>query len=71
VDYGAHLPVIDFGFHKFSLEWLSVRAGSSGLGFQSLIDQRSLDLFPAVARCPDHSCGDPSLIAGTWLSARA
>jgi len=22
VDYGAHL-VIDFGFHKFSLEWLS------------------------------------------------
>jgi alkanesulfonate monooxygenase SsuD/methylene tetrahydromethanopterin reductase-like flavin-dependent oxidoreductase (luciferase family) len=23
LDYGAHLPVIDFGFHKFSLEWLS------------------------------------------------
>lgn len=23
MDYGAHLPVIDFGFRKFSLEWLS------------------------------------------------
>ena len=23
MDYGAHLPVIDFGFHKFSLDWLS------------------------------------------------
>jgi len=23
LDYGAHLPVIDFGFRKFSLEWLS------------------------------------------------
>ena len=23
MDYGAHLAVIDFGFHKFSLEWLS------------------------------------------------
>src|SRR5215475_1812306 len=23
LDYGAHLPVVDFGFRKFSLEWLS------------------------------------------------
>jgi len=43
---------------------IRVGADSSGLGFQSHIDEQSLDLFPAVARCPDHSCGDPSLIAG-------
>ena len=37
MDYGAHLPVIDFGFHKFSLEWLSayVRAARD-LGFNAL-----------------------------------
>ena len=37
MDYGAHLPVIDFGFHKFSLEWLCayVRAARD-LGFKAI-----------------------------------
>jgi probable F420-dependent oxidoreductase len=37
LDYGAHLPVIDFGFHHFSLEWLSayVRAARE-LGFKAI-----------------------------------
>jgi len=36
-----------------------IRTGSSGLGLQSHIDQRSLDLFPPVARCADRSCCSP------------
>lgn len=37
MDYGAHLPVIDFGFHRFSLEGLSayVRAARD-LGFKGI-----------------------------------
>ena len=37
MDYGAHLPVIDFGFHTFSLDWLSayVRAARD-LGFKAI-----------------------------------
>ena len=37
MDYGAHLPVIDFGFHRVSLEWLSayVRAARD-LGFKAI-----------------------------------
>ena len=37
MDYGAHLPVIDFGFHAFSLDWLSgyVRAARD-LGFKAI-----------------------------------
>jgi len=37
LDYGAHLPVIDFGFHRFSLDWLSayVRAARD-LGFKAI-----------------------------------
>ena len=38
MDYGAHLPVVDFGFRKFSLEWLSeyVRAARD-LGFKAVL----------------------------------
>src|SRR5207249_9857005 len=37
LDYGAHLPVIDFGFHKFSLEWLSAYVRTArDLGFKAL-----------------------------------
>ena len=37
MDYGAHLPVIDFGFHKFSLEWLSAYVRTArDLGFKAL-----------------------------------
>jgi alkanesulfonate monooxygenase SsuD/methylene tetrahydromethanopterin reductase-like flavin-dependent oxidoreductase (luciferase family) len=38
LDYGAHLPVVDFGFHKFSLEYLSayVRAARD-LGFKAVL----------------------------------
>jgi alkanesulfonate monooxygenase SsuD/methylene tetrahydromethanopterin reductase-like flavin-dependent oxidoreductase (luciferase family) len=38
LDYGAHLPVIDFGFRKFSLEWLSeyVRTARD-LGFKAVL----------------------------------
>ena len=37
LDYGAHLPVIDFGFHAVSLDWLSgyVRAARD-LGFKAI-----------------------------------
>jgi hypothetical protein len=37
LDYGAHLPVIDFGFHKFSLEWLSAYVRTArNLGFKAI-----------------------------------
>ena len=37
MDYGAHLPVIDFGFHKFSLEWLSAYVRTArDLGFKAI-----------------------------------
>ena len=37
LDYGAHLPVIDFGFHKFSLEWLSAYVRTArDLGFKAI-----------------------------------
>jgi alkanesulfonate monooxygenase SsuD/methylene tetrahydromethanopterin reductase-like flavin-dependent oxidoreductase (luciferase family) len=37
VDYGAHLPVIDFGFHKFSFEWLSAYVRTArDLGFKAI-----------------------------------
>lgn len=37
MDYGAHVPVIDFGFHKFSLEWLSAYVRTAReLGFKAL-----------------------------------
>jgi alkanesulfonate monooxygenase SsuD/methylene tetrahydromethanopterin reductase-like flavin-dependent oxidoreductase (luciferase family) len=38
LDYGAHLPVIDFGFRKFSLEWLSLYVRTArDLGFKALL----------------------------------
>jgi alkanesulfonate monooxygenase SsuD/methylene tetrahydromethanopterin reductase-like flavin-dependent oxidoreductase (luciferase family) len=37
LDYGAHLPVIDFGFRKFSLEWLSAYVQTArDLGFKAI-----------------------------------
>jgi alkanesulfonate monooxygenase SsuD/methylene tetrahydromethanopterin reductase-like flavin-dependent oxidoreductase (luciferase family) len=37
LDFGAHLPVIDFGFHKFSLEWLSTYVRTArDLGFKAI-----------------------------------
>lgn len=38
MDYGAHLPVVDFGFHKFSLAWLSAYVRTArDLGFKAVI----------------------------------
>ncbi len=38
MDYGAHLPVVDFGFHKFSLGWLSAYVRTArDLGFKALL----------------------------------
>ena len=38
MDYGAHLPVIDFGFRKFSLEWLSAYVRTArDLGFKAVL----------------------------------
>jgi alkanesulfonate monooxygenase SsuD/methylene tetrahydromethanopterin reductase-like flavin-dependent oxidoreductase (luciferase family) len=38
LDYGAHLPVVDFGFHKFSLDWLSAYVRTArDLGFKALL----------------------------------
>jgi alkanesulfonate monooxygenase SsuD/methylene tetrahydromethanopterin reductase-like flavin-dependent oxidoreductase (luciferase family) len=38
LDYGAHLPVIDFGFRKFSLEWLSAYVRTTrDLGFKAVL----------------------------------
>ena len=38
MDYGAHLPVIDFGFRKFSLEWLSAYVRTArDLGFKAIL----------------------------------
>jgi alkanesulfonate monooxygenase SsuD/methylene tetrahydromethanopterin reductase-like flavin-dependent oxidoreductase (luciferase family) len=38
LDYGAHLPVIDFGFRKFSLEWLSAYVRTArDLGFKAVL----------------------------------
>ncbi|HEY7217900.1 MAG TPA: LLM class flavin-dependent oxidoreductase [Candidatus Binatia bacterium] len=37
MDYGAHLPVIDFGFQRFSLEWLSTYVRTArDLGFKAI-----------------------------------
>jgi alkanesulfonate monooxygenase SsuD/methylene tetrahydromethanopterin reductase-like flavin-dependent oxidoreductase (luciferase family) len=37
LDYGAHLPVVDFGFRKFSLEWLSAYVRTArDLGFKAV-----------------------------------
>src|SRR5882724_2312613 len=37
MDYGAHLPVIDFGFQRFSLEWLSAYVQAArDLGFKAV-----------------------------------
>jgi alkanesulfonate monooxygenase SsuD/methylene tetrahydromethanopterin reductase-like flavin-dependent oxidoreductase (luciferase family) len=38
LDYGAHLPVIDFGFREFSLEWLSAYVRTArDLGFNAVL----------------------------------
>jgi alkanesulfonate monooxygenase SsuD/methylene tetrahydromethanopterin reductase-like flavin-dependent oxidoreductase (luciferase family) len=38
LDYGVHLPVIDFGFRKFSLEWLSAYVQTArDLGFKAIL----------------------------------
>ena len=38
MDYGIHLPVVDFGFHKFSLEWLSAYVRTArDLGFKAVL----------------------------------
>lgn len=38
MDYGAHLPVIDFRFRKFSLEWLSLYVRTArDLGFKAVL----------------------------------
>ncbi|HXV81819.1 MAG TPA: LLM class flavin-dependent oxidoreductase [Candidatus Binatia bacterium] len=38
MDYGAHLPVVDFGFHKFSLEFLSAYVRTArDLGFKAVL----------------------------------
>ena len=38
MDYGVHLPVIDFGFRKFSLEWLSAYVRTArDLGFKAVL----------------------------------
>jgi alkanesulfonate monooxygenase SsuD/methylene tetrahydromethanopterin reductase-like flavin-dependent oxidoreductase (luciferase family) len=38
LDYGAHLPVVDFGFRKFSLEWLSAYVRTArDLGFKAVL----------------------------------
>ena len=63
LDYGAHLPVIDFGFHKFSLEWLSAYVRTArDLGFKAistndhLIHSRPwLDASTALAAILSHS----------------
>ena len=37
MDYGAHLPVINFGFQRFSLEWLSAYVQTArDLGFKAI-----------------------------------
>jgi alkanesulfonate monooxygenase SsuD/methylene tetrahydromethanopterin reductase-like flavin-dependent oxidoreductase (luciferase family) len=37
MDYGAHLPVIDFGFQRFSLEWLTAYVQAArDLGFKAV-----------------------------------
>ena len=37
MDYGAHLPVIDFGFQRFSLEWLTAYVQTArDLGFRAV-----------------------------------
>ena len=37
MDYGAHLPVVDFGFRKLSLEWLSAYVRTArDLGFKAV-----------------------------------
>jgi alkanesulfonate monooxygenase SsuD/methylene tetrahydromethanopterin reductase-like flavin-dependent oxidoreductase (luciferase family) len=63
LDYGAHLPVIDFGFHKFSLESLSAYVRTArDLGFKAistndhLIHSRPwLDAPTALAAILSHS----------------
>ena len=38
MDYGVHLPVVDFGLHKFSLDWLSVYVRTArDLGFKAVL----------------------------------
>jgi len=38
LDYGAHLPVVAFGFRKFSLEWLSAYVRTArDLGFKAVL----------------------------------
>lgn len=38
MDYGAHLPVVDFGFRKFSLKWLSDYVQTArDLGFKAVL----------------------------------
>jgi alkanesulfonate monooxygenase SsuD/methylene tetrahydromethanopterin reductase-like flavin-dependent oxidoreductase (luciferase family) len=38
LDYGAHLPVVDFGFREFSLEWLSAYVRTArDLGFNAVL----------------------------------
>lgn len=63
MDYGAHLPVIDFGFQKFSLERLSAYVQTArDLGFKAvstndhLISARPwLDAPSALAAILSHS----------------
>jgi alkanesulfonate monooxygenase SsuD/methylene tetrahydromethanopterin reductase-like flavin-dependent oxidoreductase (luciferase family) len=70
VDYGAHLPVIDFGFHKFSLEWLSAYVRTArDLGFKAIsTNDHLIHSRPGWMRRP--LLRRSSLIAGTWLSVR-
>jgi hypothetical protein len=60
LDYGAHLPVIDFGFRKFSLKWLSAYVRTArDLGFKAVLANDHLLYSRPVARRAYRSCRDP------------
>ena len=61
MDYGAHLPVVDFGSHQFSLERLSAYVQTArDLGFKALspYDERPFDIVAPMARRADGTCGN-------------
>ena len=59
MDYGAHLPVVDFGSHQFSLERLSAYVQTArDLGFKALTTNDHLIIVAPMARRADGTCGN-------------
>ena len=58
MDFGAHLPLMDFGGHPFTFDHLAAYTDTAArLGFSALVGERSPGVLGAVARRPHRARG--------------